>query len=226
MLPRLSCPSLTSFMFTSFRRPTLDEQLSFLNFLLFDEVRVWEVLKDCLKGSVRFMCRTRQKHNNLILLSLEQELSSLYSAPLLPQGWEERSSILPSPLCVSRGSFPASVVHPWSCRCPRSFQELVPVSHCKSSQGLGVGLTLYWGCPGPQLGFPHQQLETKPPPHLPPGYPGTTSSATGPPRWLHREATPATLCPCCLVVPSLFLYGFVGFLRGGGRGRVITFLSF
>lgn len=102
MFPRLFCPSLTSLVFISFKRPTLVEQLSFLNFLLFDEVRVWEVLKDCLKGSVRFMCRMRQKNNNLILLSLEQELSSLRLAPLFPYGWKERKSILSLPPCFSR----------------------------------------------------------------------------------------------------------------------------
>lgn len=102
VFPRLFCPSLTSLVFISFKRPTLVEQLSFLNFLLFDEVRVWEVLKDCLKGSVRFMCRMRQKNNNLILLSLEQELSSLRLAPLFPYGWKERKSILSLPPCFSR----------------------------------------------------------------------------------------------------------------------------
>ena len=102
VFPHLSCPSLTLLVFISFRRPTLVEQLSFLNFLLFDEVRVWEVLEDCLKGSVRFMCRTRQKNNNLILLSLEKELSSLHAAPLLPYGWKDRKSILPPPPCISR----------------------------------------------------------------------------------------------------------------------------
>lgn len=100
VFPRLSCPSLTSLVFISFRRPTLVEQLSCLNFLLFDEVRVWEVLEDCLKGSLRFMCRTRQKNSNLILHSLEQELSSLRSTLLLPRGWEERKSILLP--CISR----------------------------------------------------------------------------------------------------------------------------
>lgn len=39
-IPHLSCPSPTSLMFISFRRPALVERLRFLNFLLFDEVRV------------------------------------------------------------------------------------------------------------------------------------------------------------------------------------------
>lgn len=110
------------------------------------------------------MCRTRQKNNNLILLPLEQELSSLPSTPLLPRAWEERKSIRAAvPSRSLRGLCPVSTVYPQTCRRPRIFQELVPVSHCKSSWGLGAGLAPHWGHPCPQLRAPISDLCLSPP---------------------------------------------------------------
>lgn len=96
----ISSAPLISLMFISFRRPILVEQLSFFNILLFDEVRVWEVLEDCLEGSVRFKCRTRQKKKNLILLYLwcKNCPLSLLGSPWL--GREKKLLLLP--VCISR----------------------------------------------------------------------------------------------------------------------------
>lgn len=101
----ISSAPLISLMFISFRRPILVEQLSFFNILLFDEVRVWEVLEDCLEGSVRFKCRTRQKKKKShFIISLVQELSPL--SPWLPMaGKREKAPLAASMHFQSLGCY-------------------------------------------------------------------------------------------------------------------------
>lgn len=130
----ISSAPLISLMFISFRRPILVEQLRFFNILLFDEVRVWEVLEDCLEGSVRFMCRTRQKKKKISFYYIFGA-RIVPSLSLAPHGWEERKSssccqyAFPEPGVL----FPVSMAHPWTCRCSRIFQELLLSLH-KSSR--------------------------------------------------------------------------------------------
>lgn len=131
---------------------------------------------------------------------------SLPLTPLPPHGWEERKSsscsqyAFPEPGVLS----PVSVAYPWTCRCFRIFQELVLVSHCKSSRAQewfsphgGAALALAQLLPS--MVVPKDS-------HTTPGNPCSASLAV---RWLGQEVPPTSCCLCCCVVPSLFPSRFV-----------------